>query len=86
LDIRVFSSQQWLATTSVRGQRLAMAEKGGRQPEEGLPWPKRSDCKIRGGRAMTRIQIICVIALSMVQGEAEVAMQQPVRADNKRQR
>ncbi len=43
--------KQWLATTRVRGQRLAMAAKGGR-PEEGLPWPKMSDRGIGGGRGI----------------------------------
>ncbi len=44
--------KQWLATTRVRGQGLAMAAKRGQRPEEGLPWPKRSDCGIGGSRGI----------------------------------
>jgi hypothetical protein len=44
--------KQWLATTRVRGQQLAIVAKRGRQPEERLPWPKRSERGIGGGRGI----------------------------------
>ncbi len=81
-------------TGNDESKRTAAGNDGkmGRQPEEGLLWLKRSD---RGrammlkrsdcGRAMTQIQRICVISHPVARGEVEVVMQQPVRADNKRQ-
>jgi hypothetical protein len=44
--------EQWLTTTRVRGQQLAMVVKVGQQTEEGLLWPKRSDRSIGGSRGI----------------------------------